>query len=170
MAPPLLFLVGLRGSGKSTIGQKLSQRLGYAFFDADQVLEQRLGQTIQQIFAQHGEPYFRDWEQTILEELAQPANRVVATGGGVVLRESNRAILKQGFVIWLDAPAEILWQRIQTDTANQQRRPNLTSLGGLAELQQLAQSRRPLYQQVANLCIPVGSVSPDDAVNAILAS
>ncbi len=170
MLPPLLFLVGLRGSGKSTVGKLLADRLGYDFFDTDVVLEQRLGQTIQEIFAQRGERYFRDWEQTILEELALPQKRVIATGGGIVLREANRAVLKQGFVVWLDAPAEILWQRLQQDTGNQARRPNLTPLGGRAELQHLAEVRQPLYQQVANLCIPVGCVSPEEAVNAILAS
>ncbi len=170
MLSELIFLVGLRGSGKSTIGQLLAQRIGYDFFDADTVLEARLGQTIREIFATQGEGYFRDWEATTLSELATQPKRVIATGGGVILRESNRAILKTGFVIWLDAPAEVLWERIQQDATTQERRPNLTLSGGLAEIKQLAKTRRHLYQEVANLCIPVGSVSPEDAVNAILAT
>ena len=105
----LIFLIGYRGSGKTTIGRILAARLGWAFVDADTLLEERAGKSIRQMFATDGEPAFRDLESAILAELSQRTNVVVATGGGVVMRDRNRQLLRTGFVAWLSANAMTLW-------------------------------------------------------------
>jgi shikimate kinase len=166
---PLLTLIGYRGSGKSTIGPLLAARLGWAFVDADALLEQREQTTIRAIFATEGEAAFRAKEAALLAELMERTNTVVATGGGVVLRADNRAQLRRSFVVWLAAEPETLWERLQGDPLTRERRPNLAG-GGLAEVRELLTVREPLYRECANLEIPVGSLSPEAAVDAILAA
>src|SRR2546430_46989 len=102
--PPLIFLIGYRGSGKSTVGRVLAARLGWDFVDADVVLEERYGHTIRDIFAAEGETGFRNKESTVLADLCTRTKTVIATGGGVVLRHENRVRIKKcGFVAWLSA-------------------------------------------------------------------
>jgi len=91
---PLIACVGLPGSGKSTVGRQLARRLGLRFVDSDQVIEQRLGCSIREFFEREGEPAFRDVEQQVMDELTQAESGVLSTGGGSVLRESNRQCLK----------------------------------------------------------------------------
>lgn len=165
----LLALVGYRGSGKSTIGPLVAARLGWDFVDADALLEEREQTTIRAIFANEGEGHFRAKESALLAELMQRTKTVVATGGGVVLRAENRAQLRRAFVVWLAAPPEILWDRMQHDPLTHERRPNLAG-GGLDEVRQLLAVREPLYRACANLEIPVGSLSPEAAADAILAA
>lgn len=165
-----LFLVGYRGSGKTTVGRALAERLGWAFLDADAVLEGRAGKTIRDIFAADGETAFRDLESVVLAELAQLTNTVIATGGGIVLREANRQLLvTSGFVAWLTADAPTLWARIQGDPTTVERRPALAG-GGLEEVERLLAVREPLYRAVADLEVAVGAESPDRAADAILAA
>lgn len=165
-----IFLIGYRGSGKTTVGRVLAARLGWDFVDADALLEERAGKTIRDIFATQGESAFRDLESEILGELAKRSRIVVATGGGLVLREQNRATLKQsGFVAWLSADAATLWARIQADSSTAARRPNLSS-GGFAEVEQMLAVRLPLYRMCADVEVPVTAMSPEDAANAILAA
>lgn len=166
---PLLFLIGYRGSGKTTVGQILATRIGWAFVDADTVLESRAGKTIREIFADEGEAGFRDRESAALMELRTRSQTVIATGGGVILREQNRTLLRDhGFVAWLSADATTLWSRIQTDATTAARRPALSS-GGLAEVEQMLAIREPLYRAIADVEIAVGGLSPEQAVDAILA-
>src|SRR5689334_7067287 len=102
--PTLLFLIGYRGSGKTTVGRLVADRLGWAFVDADSVLEERYGQTIREIFAAEGEAGFRDKEAAVLADLCRATDAVIATGGGIVLRAANRVLLKRhGLVVWLAA-------------------------------------------------------------------
>jgi 3-dehydroquinate dehydratase/shikimate dehydrogenase len=152
-APPrLLFLIGYRGSGKTTIAQLLADRLGWIWADADAVLEDRYGKTIKEIFAEEGEEGFRAKEAAILEELCGYDGCVIATGGGVILREDNRECLKRGPVVWLQAPADVLWQRLQGDPATAEQRPDLAQ-GGLAEIEELLKARSPLYEACQNLTV-----------------
>src|SRR5262249_54254618 len=115
--PQGLALVGTRGTGKSTVGRILAERLVRPFLDADVELEARLGRTIAAIFAEDGEPAFRDWEERLLAELTSThPGAILATGGGVVLRATNRCTLRSfGFVVWLRAEPALAAARLQAD-------------------------------------------------------
>jgi shikimate kinase len=167
---PLLFLIGYRGSGKTTVGSLVADRLGWAFVDADAVLEERSGQSIREIFANEGEAGFRDKETAVLADLCEHPNTVIATGGGIVLREENRNLLKRhGFVAWLTADPATLLARIQADPATAERRPALAG-GGLAEVETLLAVREPLYRACADVIIQIAGLSPEQAADAILAA
>jgi shikimate kinase len=161
-----LFLIGARGTGKSTLGPLLAGRLRLNWCDADVLLEQRCGRSIRQIFVEEGEAGFRDREALLLQELAQWPGHVIATGGGIVLRAENRVLLRRGPVVWLTAPAAVLWQRLQTDPSTTERRPNLAG-GGLAEVEELLAVRTPLYAQCADLTVDTVEHTPDEAIQSI---
>ena len=166
----LLFLIGYRGSGKTTVGKIVANRLGWAFVDADADLEERHGRTIRDIFTTEGELGFRDKEAAVLADLCARTNTVIATGGGIVLREANRQLLKRhGSVAWLTADPAVLLERIQADPTTAERRPNMAS-GGLAEIEQLLAVREPLYRACTDVVVPVGALSPEQAADAILAA
>jgi len=165
----LVILIGYRGSGKTTVGKILAERLGWPFLDADVILEVRAGKSIRAIFADEGEPTFRDLETKIVVEHCAGSQVVLATGGGVVMREENRQALKNGFVVWLTASPAALWERIQADSSTAERRPPLAG-GGIQEIERLLSVREPVYQSCADLTIPVESLSPEEAANAILAA
>src|ERR1051326_5701426 len=121
---PIIYLIGLRGTGKTTVGRLLAKLLNRPFHDADELLEQRAGRLIRDIFAAEGEAGFRDREEAILTELSAAGSSVIATGGGVVLRESNRETMRRtGVAVWLTADVDTLVQRLQSDPATMQRRP-----------------------------------------------
>ena len=163
----MIFLIGYRGCGKSTVGRELAARLGWRFLDADSVLEDAAGQTITAIFATEGETAFRDLETAVLRLLSANVKHVIATGGGVVLRAENRELLMaSGFVAWLDATPELVWPRIQTDPLTAERRPTLTT-GGFREVVELMATREPLYRTTAHARFDAAA-SPDAIANAIL--
>jgi shikimate kinase len=163
-----IFLIGYRGSGKSSVARLLAERLAWAWLDADAVLEQRHGRTIRQIFAEDGEAAFREMEAAILCEHCLLERHVVATGGGVILREDNRKLLKQaGTVIWLTADAATLWRRLQADISTPDRRPNLTT-GGIAEIEALLRAREPLYAACAHFVQDTAARSPEKVAEAVL--
>ena len=142
-----LFLVGLPGAGKSTLGRQLARRLRLRFVDADAELEQRLGVSIPTIFEIEGESGFRDREEATLTELTHLTGVVLSTGGGVVLRPGNRARLKEnGTVIYLHADPAILWERVR----HSRNRPLLQSVDPRARLASLYAERDALYREVAD--------------------
>ncbi len=145
----IIFLIGYRGTGKTTVARLLADKLGWPWSDADEVLQQRFGRSIRQIFADEGELGFRDKESALLEDLARKDKHVVATGGGIILRPANREKLKAGKVVWLTAPTDVLWERLQNDVTTTDRRPNLTR-GGHAEIEELVRIRLPLYAACAD--------------------
>lgn len=160
---PNLYLIGYRGCGKTTVARLLSERLQLVAFDADEYLEQQAGQTIREIFAAEGEAGFRDRESQVVQELTKRDGLIVSWGGGVILRETNRAALKQaGRVVWLRARPETLLARIEQDPTTGARRPNLTSTGGLEEVRHLLSLRQPLYTAAADWTISVDELSPAD--------
>ena len=163
-----LFLIGPRGSGKSTVARLLARELGWDWLDADDELEKRCGQSIRAIFATEGETGFRDKESAVLAELCRLPRHVIATGGGVVLREGNRSLLRSsGRVVWLSADVETLWQRVQSDSGTAERRPPLT-VGGRAEMEEIVHSREPLYRQCADLIVQTAGSQPYEIVMEIL--
>jgi shikimate kinase len=162
-----LFLIGYRGAGKTTVARLVAAKLGWRSIDADALLEERAGRTIRQIFNEEGEGSFREREAALLEELCRLEDHVIATGGGVILREENRARLKQGAVIWLRAPADLLWQRLQADATTAERRPNLAQ-GGLVEIEELLRVRTPLYQACQDFTIDVAMLTPEQVSQTIV--
>ena len=160
-----LVLVGLPGSGKSTVGRQLARRLGLPFSDSDHVIEQRIGGSIRSYFEREGEASFRDLEQQVLQDLAAGPACVLATGGGSVLREANRAVLKSaGAVVYLRSTPEELWRRLRHDT----QRPLLQVADPQARLRQLFADRDPLYRETADFIIETGRPSVPTLVNMVV--
>jgi shikimate kinase len=160
-----LYLVGMMGTGKSAVGRPLAEALGYRFIDADTVLEQAAGRTIPDIFASDGETGFRALETAVLGQISSWHSLVVATGGGVVTRPENWGHLHQGVVVWLDAPAELLLQRLSADPTP---RPLMQAADPVARLETLLAERRPLYAQ-ADLTIHQAGEAPEAVAAQVLA-
>lgn len=159
-----LYLVGMMGSGKSSAGRHLAERLGYRFLDADSSIEQVAGRSIPELFASEGEAGFRDLEAAVLNQIASWHSLVVATGGGVVTRPENWGQLQQGVVIWLDAPDALLLERLSADPTP---RPLMQSADPAARLADLMTQRRPLYAQ-ADLHIVQDGRSADQVAEQVL--
>jgi shikimate kinase len=138
-----IFLIGMMGTGKTTVGELLAQQLKYRFFDTDALIEQITGLNINEIFNKEGEQGFRNLETKILAELSAYTRCAIATGGGIVLRQHNWSYLHYGLVVWLDAKEEILVKRLTNDTI----RPLLKEVDPVQKLKTLLHERRPLYQQ-----------------------
>ena len=156
-----LYLIGYRGSGKTTVAAELARLLGWKWLDADDEIERRAGKTIKKIFSSEGEHTFRDLEVAVIADLAKLASHVVALGGGAVLREESRQIIREsGKVVWLEASPETLYQRISGDASTAERRPNLTAAGGLAEVERLLAIRAPLYATCADLTLDAETSLP----------
>lgn len=148
-----LILVGLMGSGKTTMGRALAKHLGCTFVDSDDEVQQRTGVTIPHIFDVEGEYGFRQRETSAIRELVQRNDMVLATGGGAVLAEENRALLQQnGIVVYLKANVHDLWVRTRHD----KNRPLLQTGDPRAKLTELFQQRDSLYQQVADITVQTG--------------
>ncbi len=163
-----LFLIGFRGSGKSTIGPILAELLQTEFFDLDELIQAKEGKTIAEIFSESGESHFRKLERESLAHAAQFQNRVISCGGGIVLRPENRACLENnGRCVWLKASARFLLQRIGEDPATSRTRPQLTQFGGLHEIEQLLAEREPLYADCADYTIWVENRTLDDLATEI---
>jgi shikimate kinase len=166
-----IFLIGSRGSGKTTVGRQLAARLGWAFVDADAELEIRAGRSIADIFATEGEPGFRARESEVLGDLAARERHVVACGGGVVLRDEHRRLLRTtGHCVWLTGDPATLADRLAADPTTAARRPALTALAGRAEVERLLREREPLYREVAHWTVATDGQSPDDVVSSILSA
>lgn len=145
-----VYLVGLMGAGKTTIGRSLAKRLGVSFVDSDREVEARTGVSIPTVFEIEGEEGFRKREAQVIADLAQINSQVVATGGGAVLRIENRTCMaSSGFVVYLNVPPHTLWERTRHD----RNRPLLQVEDPLLKLQELYAQRDPLYRDVADLVI-----------------
>lgn len=153
------------GGGKSTVGRQLARQLGVSFVDTDHVIEERLGGSIRDYFAQHGEVAFRDLEQQVIDELTQSATGVLATGGGAVLREANRhALQDRSTVVYLRSSAEEIYRRLRHDT----QRPLLQVADPLRKLRDLHRERDPLYRRTAHFVIETGRPSVPTLVGMVL--
>ena len=151
-----IFLVGMMGAGKTSVGRMLARDLGKAFYDSDQVIESRTGVKIPVIFEHEGEAGFRAREAAVIGELSGLHGVVLATGGGAVLSEANRALLRsRGTVIYLRASVSDLWHRTRHD----KNRPLLQTADPVARLTALHAQRDPLYRATAHLVVDTGSQS-----------
>jgi shikimate kinase len=158
-----IFLTGFMGSGKSTVGRRLAKRLGCEFVDLDQLLVEREGRTIPEIFAASGEQYFRDCESAVLAEQVGRGKTVFATGGGIVGREANRQLMKRlGTVIYL----RVAWPTLERRLLRSSGRPLADPQRGLESARQLWQSRLPWYEE-ADLIIDADHLSVKGVVETI---
>lgn len=165
-----LVLIGYRATGKTATAQRLSAALGRPWFDADQEFTRRAGRSIQQIFADQGEPAFRDLEAELLAELLEREPAVIATGGGVVLRQDNRdRLTAAGTVVWLRARPETILARLAADETSAAMRPALTSKGTADEVFETLAEREPIYAALAQLSVDTDDQSPEQVAEAVLA-
>lgn len=161
----LISLVGLPGSGKSTIGRQLGRRLAVPFFDSDHVIEQRLGCSIREYFDREGESSFRDLEAAVIDELTLGPSCVLSTGGGSVLRAANRTCLhERSHVVYLRSSPEEVFRRLRHD----RNRPLLQVADPLQRLRDLFVQRDPLYREAAHFVIETGRPSVSTLVNMIV--
>jgi shikimate kinase len=156
-----IYLIGMMGCGKSTIGQILAQQVGYGFLDTDTLIERLTKQSINEIFATVGEEEFRSIESQVLSEVSAYTRLVVSTGGGIVLRQANWGSLRQGVIVWLDVSCDVLWQRLVSD----QTRPLLQAPDPQAKLREILDSRRARYAE-ADLKISINSERPPSIIAA----
>jgi shikimate kinase len=162
---PQISLVGLPGVGKSTVGRHLARHLKRQFVDSDTVIERELGCSIREFFEREGEARFRDIEQRVIAELVLRPDSVLATGGGAVLREANRRVLRDGStVFYLRSTPEELFRRLRHDT----HRPLLQVRDPMRKLRDLFSERDPLYRSAAHYVIETGRPSVPTLVNMVL--
>jgi len=159
-----IFLVGFMGAGKTTVGRVLAEKIGYSCVDPDQVLEENAGSTISVIFSEYGEDYFRDLESKTLESISEGERQVIATGGGVVIRDRNWEIMKEaGLTVYLKAPIEVLYERIKDST----NRPLLQVENPLERASELLDSREHMYQK-ADLIIDSEKLSVREVADELV--
>lgn len=162
-----IVLLGYRGCGKTTIGRKLADRLWIPFIDIDDLIVRKAGKSIAEIFAQDGEGPFRDIESEVIREVSLLEDHVIGMGGGSLMREENRRVLKERKhrFLYLRCEPEELLRRVQADTRSAATRPNLTSLGGgIEEINHMLSIREPVYRLVADAELDVTKLTPDEAV------
>jgi shikimate kinase len=162
-----IFLVGMMGAGKTTVGRALAHRLRREFVDTDRVLVERTGVPVATVFEIEGEEGFRKRETAVLHELGGRDDCVIATGGGIVLAEENRRVMREsGTVVYLRARLESLWERTRHDSS----RPLLATPDPRGRLEELLREREPLYRDAAHLVVDSGSQSAATLVNRVVAA
>lgn len=162
-----IVLIGARGSGKTTTGKRLADRLWQTFVDVDDLIVRRAGKSIKEIFEQEGEPHFRDLESEAVREVAKLQEHVIGLGGGTLMREENRRVLKEAGhkLIYLRCEPEELLRRCQADPNSAANRPNLTAMGGgIEEIEHLLSVREPVYRQAMHAELDVTNLTPQEAV------
>ena len=161
-----IVLVGLMGAGKTTVGRRLAEKLSLAFIDADHEIELAAGQTIPEIFAQHGEAYFRDGERKVIARLLENGAQVLATGGGAYMNAETRATIKRNAIsIWLRADFDLLMRRVR----RRSNRPLLQNDDPEAVMRKLIAERYPIYAE-ADITIDSRDVAHTSIVNSIIRS
>lgn len=161
-----LFLIGPMGSGKTTIGRQLAALLHKRFVDADHEIERRTGVSIPTIFDIEGEAGFRNREVAVIDDLSRDHDLVLATGGGAVLREENRAALKsRGTVIYLQADVDTLVERTRRDRT----RPLLQTADPRGKIEELLRQREPIYRELADIVVETGQRAPASVARDVIA-
>jgi shikimate kinase len=165
-----LTLIGYRATGKTTVAKLLAERLGWEWIDADVEIERRAGKSIARIFAEEGEPAFRDLEAETIADLCQRSELVLAAGGGAPLRpESRQAMRQSGTVVWLTASPATIHRRMTGDATTAGRRPNLTAAGGLDEIVELLARREGVYRETGHFEVATEGKSPAQIADEIMA-
>ncbi len=173
----LLILIGYRATGKTTLARLLGGRLDCEWIDADVQIERRAGKSIKRIFAEDGEPAFRDLEAEVIAEqcrrqrgtLCNRQDLVLAAGGGAPLRQQSRQAMRHnGKVVWLVARPETILARMSADATTPGRRPNLTGHDPLEEIIHLLEQREPIYRESAHLVVDTEGKTPERLVDEIL--
>lgn len=160
-----IFLVGFMGCGKSSVASCLSDKHGMDVIEMDECIVEKVGMSISDIFATYGETYFRDVEARILQEIQEEANKVVSCGGGVVLRESNVALMKRsGRIVFLTATPETVLERIK----NNDDRPLLQKHKSVESIREMMEQRREKYERAADLIIDTDRKSIEEICVEIL--
>lgn len=159
-----VILIGMMGSGKTTVGRLLAERTGREFIDLDAMIESRVGKRIVDIFSDQGEEGFRDLETATLHDVVGATHAVIATGGGVVIRPENRRVLQQlGLVVWLDAPPDVLLKRIGDDES----RPMLHGQNPQKRIERLLSERRGFYADASNIHLDTSELTPDEIASRV---
>ncbi len=159
-----IVLVGLMGAGKTTVGRRLAEKLGLAFVDADHEIELAAGQTVPEIFAQHGEAYFRDGERKVIARLLENGAQVLATGGGAYMNADTRATIRSHAIsIWLRADFDLLMRRVR----RRSNRPLLQNADPEAVMRKLIEERYPIYAE-ADLTVDSRDIAHTSVVNTII--
>jgi len=165
----IITLIGCHATGKTTLAEILARRLDWQSIDADVEIERLAGKAIAQIFAEDGEPAFRDLEARVIADLCRRDTLVLAAGGGAPLREENRRVMREsGKVVWLMARPNTIFERMSRDATTAQRRPNLTKCGALQEIVQLLAVREPIYRETADFTIDTENRTPHELATEIL--
>ncbi|MEX0424525.1 shikimate kinase AroL [Providencia rettgeri] len=145
----MFYIIGPRGSGKTTIGKKFAESKGYQFVDTDKLILEKAGKSIAEIVEQHGWDYFRQLETDVLKSITQ-SDMIVSTGGGLVLAEENQQIMRNnGTVIYLNTNPEVLAKRLAAEPQADQR-PSLTGKSLVEEIEEVMQQREPIYRATAH--------------------
>ena len=160
-----IVLIGFMGAGKSSVGRTLAQMSGRPRFDTDEMIAARFGLTISEIFEKRGEERFRDAESEALEELSIETDAIIVTGGGIVLRQTNTARLRElGAVVYLSADEETLFRRI----SRRPTRPLLQTTDPRATMKELLAARLPLYRAAADVEVDTSGLTHDEVARSIL--
>ena len=160
-----LYLVGMMGVGKTTIGKLLAEEIGYRFVDTDEVIVKAAGKSINEIFVENGEAEFRQLESDVLAQVCAYTKLVIATGGGIIMQQHNWSYLHHGLIVWLDVPVQIILQRLAEDDT----RPLLQD-DPESKLRSLLEQRQPMYSQ-ADLHITINAAeTPEEIATRILAT
>ena len=162
-----LILIGFMGTGKSSVGKRIAASLGFRFVDTDAMVVEAAGKVISDIFADEGEEHFRDLETAALREAAQSGNQVIATGGGIILREENRDVLaRAGHVVWLKCDPETILARVSRNTA----RPLVQTENPLETIRNLLGQREAFYRAAASEEVNTSELTLDETAHGIAES
>ncbi|MDP6178525.1 MAG: shikimate kinase [Desulfatiglandales bacterium] len=164
-----IVLIGYRCSGKTVVGKILARDLGRDFLDTDEKIEENTGSSIETIISREGWNHFRDVEKRVIEEVSSRDHLVISTGGGVVVDRGNRENLKRnGWLVWLEAEAQVIKDRMEREHRSGKIRPSLTGTDPLDEIKGVLNTRLPLYQEAGDFMVDTSFLSTREAAARIL--
>jgi shikimate kinase len=165
--PRNIVLIGFMGTGKSAVGRRVADSLGFEFVDTDQIVTELAGKSIPRIFAEDGEAVFRDWESEALRLCARSDHQVIATGGGIVTQTRNHPLLRQaGHMIWLKASPEVVFRRVERN----HERPLLQTPDPMATIRELLDARHPLYSVCSHELVDTSDLTLEETAHGITES